>query len=437
MNKLERIVYNLVRSDPILKNKVRNLYQKCFDLLPSPLTRSAYPITERPGYFYGFHDHSPFSSDNSKLLANKADFDLRMPRSDEALTVGFFDGKDHQSFNKIGETYAWSWHMGCKLQWVGATNQVIFNDHMDGKNIARVIDIDTRKERQMQSAIGSVSPNGLWAVGYSFARIQKCMPGYGYIQNVEELDVDELIPEIGIYRVDLETGLRTDILSLIELSNTQPEVSMKNMKHYVTHTVISPDSSRFIFLHRWIDPYGPVDKRYSRLVVADFNGKIVDIFQTDGIVSHIGWQDKNHVIAYCRVPNFDDKYVIFQIGKPDSSTIVGQTTLTSDGHPSFDPSGRWMVTDAYPNRRRVQNLILYDTKTNQKYDISKMPQPKEFQSPSHYLHWGCDLHPRWDRESKMICFDATFNNVRSLCTINFGFDVVKNKLQYLTKTLEP
>ena len=60
MNKIERLVYNLVRSNPILKNKVRNLYQRSFDLLSSPKPLSAYPITERRGYFFGFHDHSPF-----------------------------------------------------------------------------------------------------------------------------------------------------------------------------------------------------------------------------------------------------------------------------------------------------------------------------------------------------------------------------------------
>ena len=58
------------------------------------------------------------------------------------------------------------------------------------------------------------------------------------------------------------------------------------------------------------------------------------------MVCLLGWQDSSHVIAYCRVPNFDDKYVIFQIGKPDLSKIIGKTTLTSDGHPSFNSSGR-------------------------------------------------------------------------------------------------
>ena len=436
MNKIERVVYNLVRNNPLLKNQIRNIYQTIFDLFPLDRQKSSYTISERPGYFFGFHDHSPFSHDNSMLLANKVEFDLRMPRLGDVLTVGFFEGEDHRNFIKLAETNAWCWHMGCKLQWVGHSNKVIFNDHIEGKNVSRIIDTETRKERVLESAIGSVSPDGLWAVGYSFTRVQRCMPGYGYIQNVEELGVDETIPNNGIYRVDIDTGLKTNILSLKDLVKIKPEASMRHMKHYVTHTVIGPDSRRFIFLHRWIDPKGPVDKRTSRLVVADFDGGIIDIFNTDGMVSHIGWQDHNHVVAYCRVPKFDDKYAVFEVGKSDFSSIIGNKTLTSDGHPSFDSSERWMVTDSYPDRRRLQNLIIFDTKKNEKYEIAKLPQPKEFQSPSHYKHWGCDLHPRWDRRSEMICFDATFNGCRSLCTMNFGNDIIDDKLKYLTKIKE-
>ena len=143
MNKIERFAYNLVRTNPILKNRIRNIYQSIFDLLPLGAAQSSYSIVERAGYFYGFHDHSPFSHDNSKLLANKAAFDLRMPKLGDALTVGFFEGKDHQNFIELAKTNAWCWHMGCKLQWVGQTNKVIFNDHIGGKNICMIADQQT------------------------------------------------------------------------------------------------------------------------------------------------------------------------------------------------------------------------------------------------------------------------------------------------------
>ena len=44
--------------------------------------------------------------------------------------------------------------------------------------------------------------------------------------------------------------------------------------HFLTHTIFSPDSEKFVFLHRWIDINGDMEKRYSRMIVADLNGKI-------------------------------------------------------------------------------------------------------------------------------------------------------------------
>jgi len=424
MTKLERFIYNLVRGNPSLKRRIRNFYQLFFDFLPKPTARSAYPITIRKNYFYGFHDHSPFSYDDSKLLAHKITFDFRMPFPNEPIEVGYFNVKNHHKYQSIGESFAWNWHMGCKLQWRGMSNEVIYNDTIDGRNIARIFDTESGKKRLLMSPIGSVSPNGEWAVGYCFNRVNYCMPGYGYnaTKNISDYKIKKP-NNSGVYRIDLDSGEEKLIINIEELASVSPVESMSGMTHFVTHTIISPESDRFIFLHRWNDPSVDVDKRFSRIVVSDFEGTIIDIFATDGMASHIGWQDNEHVIAYCRVPKFDDKYVKFKVGDAYSTEIIGMGTLNSDGHPSYDLSGRWVVTDTYPDRRRVQNLILYDTHAEERFDIAKLPTPKRFQSPSTYQHWACDLHPRWNRSGTMVCFDSTFSGDRSLCTIELGSDL--------------
>lgn len=437
MTKLERLVYNLVRGNPALKRSIRNLYQLFFDFFPRPKAKSTYPIIVRENYFYGFHDHSPFSHNDSKLLAHKADFDLRMPSEHEPIEVGFFSGENHNEFTLIGKSYAWNWHMGCKLQWRGLSNEVVFNDSVDGRNIARVVDVESGKERTLSSPIGSVSPDGKWAVGYCFDRVNYCMPGYGYHTLEENPDHYVKKPKnSGIYKINLDSGEKKLIIKIAELALVSPVESMKGMTHFVTHTIVSPESNRFMFLHRWNDPSVDVDKRFSRLVVSDFEGTILDIFETDGMVSHIGWQDNDHIIAYCRVRKFDDKYVNFKVGDPTSTKIIGMDILTSDGHPSYDMSGRWIVTDSYPDRRRVQNLILFDTNKNKRYDIAKLPTPKKFQSPSSYKHWACDLHPRWNRNGTMVCFDGTFSGNRSLCTIDLGSDIQNDTLKVSLEKVE-
>ena len=79
MNKLESTIYNLVRKNPALKQFVRNMYQDIFDLLPRKKEYFASPYQYREGFFFGFHDVTPFSFDETKLLANQNRLDLRMP----------------------------------------------------------------------------------------------------------------------------------------------------------------------------------------------------------------------------------------------------------------------------------------------------------------------------------------------------------------------
>ena len=434
MNKIEKLVYNTVRGNPGLKKIVRNLYQQAFDLLPVPKAKSGYPIVEREGFFFGFHDHSPFSADNTKLLANSASFDLRMPSKGDRLKIGFFSGNNFKTFTEIGDTRAWNWHMGCKLQWLGNFNQVVFNDHIDGENVARTIDVVTGQESIFPGAISSVSPDGSWGIGYSFSRVEICMPGYGYIHDVCEVDLDSYKPEsTGLYSIDFTSGSKKLLITIAQLAGVNPSVSMNGAKHFFTHAQISPDSQRFMFLHRWIHPDVDIDKRFSRLVVCTLDGTILDIFNTNEMVSHIGWRGPEQIIAYCRVPVFDDQYVLFTVGKPEVTKILGGNCFSSDGHPSFDKSGRWMVTDSYPDRRRVQTLALYDAQKEVRLDIAQLPMPKEFQSPSSSQHWACDLHPRWDRQSRFLCFDATFSGRRSLCTIDLGDGLKTESLNYLSK----
>ena len=423
MNRFERLIYNLVRSNPRLKNTIRNAYQAAWDLLPSKKVETRYEIVAREGFFFGFHDHTPFSHDDSKLLANRFTIPLRMPELGETLEVGYFDGPNHNEYHAVAETCAWLWHMGCKLQWRGKRDQIVFNDHKDGRNIARVVDVHTGTDHVLPDSIGSVSPDGEWAVGYSFARVARCMPGYGYHYDIGDPELNVTAPQRnGLHSIHLDSGEQRLLFSLQDLAGMNPEKSMQDALHFVSHTVFSPDSQRFIFLHRWIDPNGDINKRWSRLISSDLEGNRVNIFPTVEMVSHIGWRGPGHVIAYCRVPEHDDQYVLFDDAEPERYEIVGLGQFSSDGHPSFDPTGRWMVTDTYPDRRRVQTLVLYDILEMKRYDIARLPMPKRFQSPSAYKHWSCDLHPRWDGSGTRLCFDATHTGERSLCTLDLGRD---------------
>lgn len=425
MNFFEKRIYELVKSNPRLKLAIRDVYQRLFDFLPSPGTKMAYPVVRREGFFFGFHDHSPFSGDERFLAGCKFDRSrgLFMPKEGDELAVGVFSGEGHRDWIPVSKTLAWNWHQGCKLQWRGEARELVFNDHLDGINVARVVPVERPAAGSIiPGAIASVSPSGEWAVGYSFERVEKYMPGYGYLHNTNRIDLEHEVPvEDGIYLSNLLKGTYDLLIPIRELREMVPEPSMEGAHHYFSHAIFSPSSKRFVFLHRWVK--GDVTKRWSRIVTSDLQGNSIRIYPTKDMASHLGWRNDSELFVYCRLKDGRDRYVLFDDDDPNEFEVVGEGSFNSDGHPAWSPDGRFFVTDTYPDRFRLQYLALYDSVLKKRYDLARLRTFRKFATVNPYKHWACDLHPRWDRSGRVLCFDSTYSGHRSLCTIDFGRSV--------------
>jgi hypothetical protein len=209
----------------------------------------------------------------------------------------------------------------------------------------------------------------------------------------------------------------------------RPDPSMRDAWHFLTHAVFAPDGRRFAFLHRWVDETG--GHRHSRLVTGDLAGREWCVFHTTGMVSHLAWKDSRHLVAYCATAGHTDGYALFRDLEPRPLGMLGAGHLRWDGHMSFEPTGRWMVTDTYPDRRRRQDLILFDTVTARRFLIARLPVPKVFTSRTAVRDLACDLHPRWSVDGTRVCFDSAHTGERSLCTLHLGEDVIRGHVRSL------
>ena len=73
-----------------------------------------------------------------------------------------------------------------------------------------------------------------------------------------------------------------------------------NAKHWFNHLLVSPDGSRFIFLHRW---KGDGDKTFhTRLFTANRDGGDLFVLDPHGRTSHFVWRDPEHVFAWAWHP---------------------------------------------------------------------------------------------------------------------------------------
>lgn len=415
MNKLELLVYNAVKDNPRLKKRMVDAYQRVMAFVPVPAERTAYPIASRPGHFFGFHDKCPWSADDRMLLAHRFTIPLRMPRPDDAVEVGYFAGSDSREFHPVATTHSWNWQMGAQLQWVGPTPHIIFNDFEDDQHLARMVDLGGRSVGTVARPIAALSPDGTKAVCHEFARLRRCASGYGYATGSDP-DEGVTVPTDrarGLSVADLPSGTVRHLFSVADIAAMDPHPTMRGAYHYFTHPLFAPSGRRFVFYHRWLVED---NKTWTRMLSCDLDGNDLFIFPSASVVSHIAWRDDHHILAYGTVAALGEAYhyVLFR-DRSDGYELIGAESFTSDGHPQFSPDGRWIVTDTYPDRFRVQYLILYDTVARRRYDVAKLRSPFRF---DHDLR--CDLHPRWNRAGTMVCFDSTHTGDRALCTIEVG-----------------
>jgi len=413
MNRLELFVYNQVRNNPRLKRRIVHLYQWLCGLVPQKSIVGGDNLVVRPGYFVGFHDKIPFSGDNSLLLAHRNLIGNRSVRPGDQTEIGVFSGAGWKSWSSLGRTSAWDWQLGCMLQWRGkAAREIVFNDIVDGVIGSRVITSSGQPVASYRIPVVHVSPDGELASSYCFRRLNRGMPGYGVrIAGDEDAPLHDFrcADPDGFRVFSLEDGKVRFEITLEQIRRIEPEDSMEGAFHYFHHSLFNPSGTRLFFFHRWVDR---THMRWTRMFACNPDGSRLFRFPTHEVVSHVGWIDERRLIAYARTAEQGDGYYIFRDGEPRWERVAGQW-FNSDGHPMWSPSGDGFVTDSYPDRFRNQGLYLVDLERNRASRIVRTHLSRAFLDDLQV-----DLHPRFDRRGRTVCFDSGHLGERALCTVD-------------------
>ncbi len=132
-----------------------------------------------------------------------------------------------------------------------------------------------------------------------------------------------------------------------------------------------------------------------------------------GMVSHFDWQDDRTILAWARTREAGDHF--YRIDDETARhTVFAGDVLRQDGHCSFSPDRRWLLTDTYPDKNGLQTLILYRIADARRFDIGRFFQPPELRGKP----WRCDLHPRWNRDGTEVCIDSTHEGSRQMYVID-------------------
>lgn len=141
---------------------------------------------------------------------------------------------------------------------------------------------------------------------------------------------------------------------------------------------------------------------------------------SDGdMVSHCYWKDDEHIIAFENKHGEGTGYYLMKDKTQEYTHLWPQ--LSNDGHPSYCPTDKSLVVfDTYPDRARIQEVkVAKDTDVEGKNIkvLARVFAPFKYDNDTR-----CDLHPRWSRDGKKICFDACFEGHRGLYVVNLEND---------------
>jgi len=400
----------------------RNYHRNLDERTPQKISGRLYEMSVDglPTYF-GYYDKTPFSHDNSRILAAAIAFDRDwLPvASASPLKLGYFEWADVVSgkptFRQFGETTTWSWQQGCMLQWFpqDPNRLVLYNRIVDGRYGSIVQDVLQGKTMIYYTMpIYAVDPFGRTGVSLNFSRLERLRPGYGY-SNITDKTAGSLYPENdGVWLVDLQTGECRMVVTLRQLAKLMPLPSMEDAAHYVNHLLFSPDGNRVIFLHLWVTVDG---RRRNRLMLYDLDEECLQVLDDRGVASHFNWLSADKILCFRYPMHGKPAYYLYKLSHAMSPVCIPLETMSSlpDGHPSVCPSGDWIVTDTYPDGIRDLHLYICSTQKDVILEAGK------FYSPCRYRgHIRCDLHPRWDRMGRRVCFDSTHTGKRAIYVLD-------------------
>ena len=427
---LEQKINYQLNKYPDIKKVIKRIYQRTMYLL-SPKIKSSgkiiriSPNDQKHEYFFGYYDKSPWDITDRYILCMRADntWSDVSPRekADILLIDTFLSESNPGRVRKIAETCSWNVQQSCMLQWMGPdfSSRILYNDYRNGKYVTVIMELASGNEQIIPAPVYTVSADGKTALTLDFSRLYNLRPGYGYF-NVKEETKDIALPDAtAVWRIDIERGEVKDLLTYKDFAAFQPRPEMQgqDVVHKVNHLMLSPDGKRFMVLHRWFNR----QRKYTRLVTCDVNGKNMYVLSDDDMVSHCNWKNNHSILAFENKRNGGPGYYLMK-DKTDKF-IHCWPQLSNDGHPGYSPDGSLIITDTYPDRTRMAELKLMDGRNERKRNVSVIARvfaPFKYDNDTR-----CYLHPRWNHRGDKICFDSVFEGHRGMYMVDVSEKVGK------------
>ena len=397
-------------------------------------------VTPEDGYYlHTFYDVCPFSPSQRYLALTRFPFQGKKPRLGDIADVCVIDLQE-QTIKSVYSTRAWSFQLGANVQWGNQSDQFLYtNDIIDGNPVCVRINLETQEVVAFSGPKYDLAPDESYVVGGKLEYINAVQYGYGIPDGPSD-EPNRLSPSDmdreGVWKTDLTTNEPTLLVSFAHMAEHLADRSYYTQgTFYCFHTKVNRSNNRIMQVLRCRLPDNK-GKRNSSLFTFNTDGS--DVIQAmnrvtwntrgrrTGGANHPNWHPDGEHIVMNVVPKslgFDElRFCMFRYDGSDLQ-VLSRKHLGS-GHPSVDISGRYLISDAYPNQTWATTsdgeipIRLIDLETDDErrvcsvsVDVGGRRYSRRSQTAGG-SHHKLDPHPAWSRDFKKICFNGAVNQVR-------------------------
>ncbi|MCB2053186.1 MAG: hypothetical protein KDE35_02950 [Geminicoccaceae bacterium] len=381
-----------------------------------------------------FFDVCPISPSGRYLAVTRLPFEHRGPWPGDMAEVCLVD-LCAWTIQAVYRTSGWALQLGANLQWHPTSDILYTNDlkvePRGYRGVGVAIDPADRSCRRYDAPFYAVDPSGRFMLGPALDLVNRTQYGYGVPEGLfgRRRLARGAAGDEGIWRTDLESGRVELLASIADLVDASPaRALLRSGVNYLFHTKIAPCGGRLFQVLRSIDLADRPGAVRSRIMTLDTDGGHVR-----EALPHEAWDRGGHHPSWLAdgdilmnlvpdsVPETAAEGMRFvRIAQDGSGSPEPIGPWRGSGHPSVDPTGRFLVTDAYlnegfgaPDGRAPLRLI--DLAGGRERHVLQLDC-----GPPNLRARRVDPHPVWGRDGRSLILNTVIDGRRQVVIADLG-----------------
>jgi len=203
-------------------------------------------------YMHTYYDVCPWSPSGRYLACLHLPFEDRQPAPEDPAEVCVVD-LAARTIRAVHQTTGWGFQAAAHQQWGRTDRYLYFNDKCDDRPVGVKLDLETGRATAMDGPIWQVHPDESFAICTCLNRGRLTQRGYGVTVRAEHelANTARAADDDGLYRVDLQTGRQSLLVSLADVWEILPgREDLQDAILYAFHCKFNPAGDRILLVVR-------------------------------------------------------------------------------------------------------------------------------------------------------------------------------------------